>query len=106
MAISNQQSTISTPLVWRVNVRTQTCMREPVPESWLRLGGRALIGRILVDEVPGTCEPLGPYNKLLFCPGLPVGRMLSARDRLSIGSKTPPTRGATKANAAGTTALP
>ena len=105
MATSDQQSTISTPLVWRVNVRTRTCTREPVPEGWLRLGGRALVARILVDEVPATCEPLGPYNKLLFCPGLLVGHMLSACDRLSIGGKSPLTGGVKEANAGGTTGL-
>ena len=105
MAISDQQTTISPPLVWRVNVRTRTCTREPVPESWLRLGGRGLVARILVDEVPATCEPLGPYNKLLFCPGLLVGHMLSACDRLSIGGKSPLTGGVKEANAGGTTGL-
>jgi aldehyde:ferredoxin oxidoreductase len=105
MATGDQQSTINTPLVWRVNMRTQTCTREPIPETWLRLGGRALIARILVDEVPGTCEPLGPYNKLLFCPGLLVGHMLSACDRLSIGGKSPLTGGVKEANAGGTTGL-
>ena len=105
MATGDQQSTNSTPLVWRVNVRTQTCTREPIPETWLRLGGRALIARILVDEVPGTCEPLGPYNKLLFCPGLLVGHMLSACDRLSVGGKSPLTGGVKEANAGGTTGL-
>src|SRR5215475_1495899 len=105
MASSNQQSTSNTPLVWRVNVRTRTCVREPVPASWLHLGGRALIARILVDEVPGPCEPLGLYNKLLFCPGLLVGHMLSACDRLSIGGKSPLTGGVKEANAGGTTGL-
>lgn len=96
---------ISDPLVWRVNVRTQTCTTEPIPDTWLKLGGRALIARILVDEVPGTCEPLGPYNKLLFCPGLLVGHMLSACDRLSIGGKSPLTGGVKEANAGGTTGM-
>src|SRR5262252_9324341 len=105
MTNSNQQSTTSTPLVWRVNVRTRTCKREPVPETWLRLGGRALVARILVDEVPGTCEPLGPYNKLLFCPGLLVGHMLSACDRLSIGGKSPLTGGVKGGNGGGNAGL-
>jgi aldehyde:ferredoxin oxidoreductase len=55
--------------VWRVNVRTRTLTTEPVPASWERLGGRGLIARILLDEVSPECEPLGPKNKLLFCPG-------------------------------------
>jgi len=76
-----------------------------VPETWSRLGGRGLIARILLDEVPPECEPLGPKNKLLFCPGLLVGHMLSSCDRLSVGGKSPLTGGVKEANAGGTTAL-
>jgi aldehyde:ferredoxin oxidoreductase len=93
------------PLVWRIDVREQSLNLEPVPETWQRLGGRALIARILVDEVPGTCEPLGVYNKLLFTPGLLVGHMLSSCDRISIGGKSPLTGGVKEANAGGTTGL-
>jgi len=81
--------TIGDSIVWRVDVRDQSFMLERVPESWQRLGGRALVARILVDEVPGTCEPLGGNNKLLFTPGLLVGHMLSSCDRISVGGKSP-----------------
>jgi aldehyde:ferredoxin oxidoreductase len=93
------------PLVWRIDVREQSLKLEPVPETWQRLGGRALVARILVDEVPGTCEPLGVYNKLLFTPGLLVGHMLSSCDRISVGGKSPLTGGVKEANAGGTTGL-
>lgn len=92
-------------LVWRVNVSTQKLTLEPIPESWQKLGGRGLIARILVDEVPGACEPLGIYNKLLFTPGLLVGHMLSSCDRISVGGKSPLTGGVKEANAGGTTGL-
>jgi aldehyde:ferredoxin oxidoreductase len=91
--------------VWRVNVRDQTLAREPVPETWERLGGRGLLARILVDEVPGACAPLGPYNKLIFAPGLLAGFGLSSCDRISIGGKSPLTGGVKEANAGGRTAL-
>lgn len=91
--------------IWRVNVNTRTLKREPVPPSWERLGGRGLIARILLDEVPADCEPLGPKNKLLFCPGLLVGHMLSSCDRISIGGKSPLTGGVKEANAGGTTGM-
>lgn len=91
--------------IWRVNVNTQTLKREPVPPSWERLGGRGLIARILLDEVPADCEPLGPKNKLLFCPGLLVGHMLSSCDRISIGGKSPLTGGVKEANAGGITGM-
>ena len=91
--------------VWRVNSRTRQVTCEPVPVSWERLGGRALITRILVDEVKATCEPLGPLNKLIFASGLLVGHMLSSCNRVSIGGKSPLTGGVKEANAGGTTGL-
>ncbi len=93
------------PKVWRVNCRTKNITSNPVPQTWQRLGGRGLIARILVDEVPATCEPVGPNNKLIFAPGLLVGHMLSSCDRISIGGKSPLTGGVKEANAGGTTGL-
>jgi aldehyde:ferredoxin oxidoreductase len=91
--------------VWRVNVRTQQFTKEPVPDSWRRLGGRGLLARILLDEVDAKCDPLGPQNKLIFAPGLLVGHMLSSTDRISVGGKSPLTRGIKEANAGGRTGL-
>ena len=92
-------------LIWRVSVRTRTLKQEPVPASWERLGGRGLIARILLDEVPPECQPLGPKNKLIFCPGLLTGHMLSSIDRLSVGGKSPLTGGVKESNSGGTTGL-
>lgn len=91
--------------IWRVNVRSQTLSREPVPETWKHLGGRGLLARILVDEVNPTCDPIGPNNKLIFAPGLLVGHMLSSCDRISVGAKSPLTGGVKEANAGGRTGL-
>ena len=91
--------------IWRINTRTQNLKREPVPETWLRLGGRGLLARILLDEVDATCDPLGPGNKLIFAPGLLVGHMLSSTDRISVGGKSPLTGGVKEANAGGRTGL-
>ena len=91
--------------IWRVNLETRSLTREPVPEAWARLGGRGLSARILLDEVPPTCEPLGSYNKLVLAPGLLVGHMLTSCDRLSFGAKSPMTRGIKEANAGGSTGL-
>jgi aldehyde:ferredoxin oxidoreductase len=79
--------------IWRINLRERSRKREPVPEAWVRLGGRGLSARILLDEVPPACEPLGPHDKLVLAPGLLVGHMLSSCDRLSFGAKSPMTRG-------------
>jgi aldehyde:ferredoxin oxidoreductase len=91
--------------VWRINVRTQEFKKEPVPQTWLRLGGRGLLARILLDEVDAACDPLGPGNKLIFAPGLLVGHMLSSTDRISVGAKSPLTRGIKESNAGGRTGL-
>lgn len=47
--------------VWRINVGTRTLVEEDIPPSWEYLGGRGLIARILLDEVPPECDPLGPF---------------------------------------------
>lgn len=91
--------------VWRINLRERSLTREPAPEAWSRLGGRGLTARILLDEVPPTCDPLGPYNKLVLAPGLLVGHMLTSCDRISFGAKSPLTRGIKEANAGGSTGL-
>jgi aldehyde:ferredoxin oxidoreductase len=90
---------------WRINLRTQSLQRGAPPEPWQRLGGRGLLARILLDEVPPLCEPYGPHNKLIFAPGLLVGHMLSSLDRISIGAKSPLTGGVKEANAGGSTGL-
>ena len=91
--------------ILRINIAKNDIQEEPVPSNWKHLGGRGLLARILVDEVPATCEPLGSKNKLIFAPGLMVGHRLSSCDRISIGGKSPLTGGVKEANAGGTTGL-
>lgn len=91
--------------VWRVDVAQQAARSEEVPAAWQRLGGRGLIARISLDEIPGTCDALGPSNKLIWAPGLLVGHMLSSCDRISVGGKSPLTGGVKESNAGGTTGL-
>ncbi|MGD2077136.1 MAG: aldehyde ferredoxin oxidoreductase C-terminal domain-containing protein [Chloroflexota bacterium] len=91
--------------VLRANMASGEVSFEEVPESWQPYGGRALVARFLLDEVPATCDPLGPYNKLIWAPGLLVGHMLSSVDRISVGGKSPLTGGVKEANAGGTTGM-
>jgi aldehyde:ferredoxin oxidoreductase len=91
--------------IWRINLRRRDITKEAVPSSWENLGGRGLVARFMLDEVPPACEPLGRFNKLIFAPGLLVGHMLSSCDRISIGGKSPLTGGIKEANAGGTTGL-
>jgi aldehyde:ferredoxin oxidoreductase len=89
--------------IWRINLQSSLNSIEDVPDSWVHLGGRGLLAKILLDEVPPTCEPLGPNNKLVFAPGLLVGHRLSSLDRISVGGKSPLTGGIKEANAGGRT---
>jgi len=91
--------------VWRADVGERVVTNESVPVNWEQLGGRGLIARILLDEVIATCDPLGPFNKLIFAPGLLVGHMVSSCDRISIGGKSPLTGGVKESNAGGSTGL-
>ena len=67
----------------RVNMTDRTVRVEPVPEAWLGLGGRALTSTIVAAEVPPTCHPLGPSNKLVFAPGLLSGTPAANSGRCS-----------------------
>jgi aldehyde:ferredoxin oxidoreductase len=91
--------------IWRLNTRTQKFSLEPVPANYERLGGRGLSARVLLDEVPPACDPVGRENKLIFAPGLLVGNRLPSCDRISIGGKSPLTGGVKESNAGGITGM-
>jgi aldehyde:ferredoxin oxidoreductase len=91
--------------IWRADVSSGTVTIEPSPDRWSRLGGRGLIPRILLDEIPPRCDPLGVDAKLIWAPGLLVGHMISSCDRISIGGKSPLTGGIKESNAGGSTGL-
>jgi len=75
---------------------------EPVPAEYEQVGGRALIAKLLLNEIPPDCDALGPHNKLIFTPGLLGGAVVPTAGRLSVGAKSPLTRGIKEANAGGT----
>lgn len=85
----------------RVNMSRLVVSEEPVPKEYELLGGRALTSRLVFDEVPPTCHPLGPENKLVFAPGLLSGTLAPSSGRLSVGGKSPLTGGIKEANAGG-----
>jgi aldehyde:ferredoxin oxidoreductase len=91
--------------ILRLDLTSGAIREAPVPAGWQRLGGRGLVARFLLDEVPPMCEPLGPSNKLIFAPGSLVGHMVSSLDRISVGGKSPMTGGVKEANAGGSTGL-
>jgi aldehyde:ferredoxin oxidoreductase len=81
---------------------TGKAVRTAPPGAYARLGGRALIAHLLLQEVPADCDALGPRNKLIFAPGLLGGSGVATSGRLSVGAKSPLTRGVKEANAGGT----
>jgi len=83
---------------------TLTASLEEVPADWAGHGGRGLTSTIVAAEVPPTCHPLGPHNKLVIAPGLLSGTPAANSGRLSVGGKSPLTGTIKEANAGGTSA--
>lgn len=88
--------------ILRVDMNKHSVRWEEVPAKFQKLGGRALIVKVLLEEVPPTCDALGPDNRLLFTPGLLGGAGVAAAGRLSVGGKSPLTGGVKEANSGGT----
>ena len=88
--------------IYRVNMTDLTSKVEDVPEEWAGLGGRGLTSTIVAAEVPPTCHPLGPSNKLVFAPGLLSGTVTANSGRLSVGAKSPLSGTIKESNAGGT----
>jgi aldehyde:ferredoxin oxidoreductase len=88
----------------RVNMTDKTTKIEDVSKDYMGLGGRGLTSIMINKEVPPTCDPMGPENKLIFAPGLLSGSPLSNTSRVSIGAKSPLTGTIKESNAGGTVA--
>lgn len=86
----------------RVDMKEARIRWEAVPQEYEQVGGRALIAKLLLNEIPPACDALGPHNKLVFTPGLLGGANVATAGRLSVGAKSPLTRGVKEANAGGT----
>lgn len=85
----------------RINTKEKTFNFEEIATKYDGLGGRALTSKIILDEVPATCHPLGKANKLIFAPGLLSGTPAANSGRLSAGAKSPLTGGIKESNAGG-----
>lgn len=86
------------------NMRTRQARVACVPIESIIEGGRSLACRIVAEEVPACCTPLGKENKLVFACGALADTLLSSSGRLSISAKSPLTGGIKESNAGGTTA--
>ena len=87
--------------ILRVNMTDLTARYEDTPEKYKFMGGRWLSSTITCDEVPPTCYPLGPNNKVVFAPGIVTGTAAPTSARVSVGGKSPLT-GTIKETNAGT----
>jgi aldehyde:ferredoxin oxidoreductase len=87
--------------ILRINLSSLTSTTEDVPEAYQKFGGRGLTASILEREVPPTCDPLGSENKLIWAPGLMAGTTAPCSGRLSVGAKSPMTKGIKEANTGG-----
>jgi aldehyde:ferredoxin oxidoreductase len=88
--------------ILRVNMTEKKIVNEPADDTYNELGGRGLTAAIISKEVPPTCDPLGPQNKLVVAGGLLTGTTFVNTSRISIGGKSPLTGGIKESNAGGT----
>ena len=87
--------------ILRINTRTKSHTYEDASGDLEGLGGRALTSKMVLNEVPATCHPLGKSNKLVFAPGLLTGSAAANSGRLSVGAKSPLTGGIKESNSGG-----
>jgi aldehyde:ferredoxin oxidoreductase len=85
----------------RVNTRTGKIAKQEATSEELRWGGRLLVAKLLLREVPPTCDPLGRRNKLIITPGLLGDTPVTTAGRFSVGGKSPLTGGAKESNVGG-----
>ncbi|MFC1951763.1 aldehyde ferredoxin oxidoreductase family protein [Chloroflexota bacterium] len=87
--------------ILRVNMTDLTAKFEDVPEKYRLVGGRGLTSAITCDEVPPTCHPLGPNNKVTFATGIVTGTSAPTSGRISVGGKSPLTGTIKESNSGG-----
>jgi len=87
--------------ILRINTREKTSSFEEAGGDYAGLGGRALTSRIIRNEVPPTCHPLSGDNKLVAAAGLLTGTIAANSGRISVGGKSPLTKGIKESNSGG-----
>jgi aldehyde:ferredoxin oxidoreductase len=87
--------------ILRINMSTLTATAEDAAGTYRKFGGRGLTASVLDQEVPATCDPLGAENKLVWAPGIMGGTIAPCSGRLSVGAKSPMTKGIKEANTGG-----
>ncbi|MBM4306538.1 MAG: aldehyde ferredoxin oxidoreductase [Deltaproteobacteria bacterium] len=85
----------------RVNTRTGKISRQEATEEEMRWGGRLLISKFLLREVPPLADPLGRFNKLIIAPGLLGDTFVTTTGKFSVGGKSPLTQGVKESDVGG-----
>jgi len=85
----------------RVNMTDRSATFVEVPQEYWKWGGRGLTSMVTAREVPPTCHPLGPNNKLVIAPGIVSGTAAPTSGRTSFGGKSPLTGTIKESNAGG-----
>jgi len=85
--------------ILRINMTDQSYKLEELAQAYKFLAGRGLTSTLIHDEVPPTCHPLGPNNKLVFSPGFVAGTAAPTSARISAGAKSPLTGTIKESNA-------
>ncbi len=85
--------------ILRINMTDRSYTLAELPEAYKHLAGRGLTSTIIHDEVPATCHPPGPNNKLGPPPGDVTGTAAPTSARISVGAKSPLTGGIKESNA-------
>jgi aldehyde:ferredoxin oxidoreductase len=85
----------------RVNTRNGKIVKQEASQEEMRWGGRLLISKFLLREVPPTCDPLGRYNKLIIAPGLLGDTVVTTTGKFSVGGKSPLTHGVKESDVGG-----
>jgi aldehyde:ferredoxin oxidoreductase len=85
----------------RVNTRTGKITKVKASQEEVHWGGRLLISKFLLREVPPTCDPLGRFNKFIVAPGLLGDTLVTTTGKFSVGGKSPLTHGVKESDVGG-----
>ncbi len=90
-------------MIWiiRVNTRNGHIVRQEASPEEMHWGGRLLIAKFLLREVPPACDPFGRFNKLIITPGLLGDTAVTTAGKFSIGGKSPLTNGVKESDVGG-----
>jgi aldehyde:ferredoxin oxidoreductase len=85
----------------RVNTQNGKIIKGEATQEEMGWGGRLLISKFLLREVPPTCDPLGRFNKFIVAPGLLGDTLVTTTGKFSVGGKSPLTHGVKESDVGG-----